>query len=161
MRIVIWVLFTFTSVVALSQTKNSFSSGDLSALSNLPVRWEHYWNTHDMDGMGTLLSNDIDFVNVSGVWAKGKKETVLQHKQKHLGMFSKSVWTTDSVSVKYLMSNLAVIHIGWGISGDYNPEDHTPSKPRHGLFTWLVKKNEGRWLVIQVANVNIRVYKPT
>ena len=52
-------------------------------LKDLTIKWQDYWNSHNMDLMGTLLQEDVDFVNVAGVWLKGKAATINDHKQKH------------------------------------------------------------------------------
>jgi hypothetical protein len=59
------------------------------------------------------------------------------------------------VNIKYVKSDLAIIHVGWGITGDLDA-DGTPRKPRHGIFTWVVIKTKGQWLLLAVSNVNIR-----
>ena len=133
-----------------------YSSADLSALRALPVTWEQCWNSHDMDRMGTLLRNDVDFVNVAGIWLKGKAAVVKDHKQKHQGVvFKPSNWTTDSVAIRYIKSDLAILHIGWGVTGDNDP-DGTPRTPRHGIFTWVASKDNGQWQLLAVHNVNSR-----
>jgi uncharacterized protein (TIGR02246 family) len=138
------------------QQQSAYNSKDLAALNQLPVKWQHYWNTHDMDSMGTMLSDDIDFINVAGVWMKGKIAAVKDHKEKHLGVrFKTSVWQTDSVAVKYVKPDIAIMHIGWGISGDFENET-TPRPPRHGIFTWIVNKKNSRWFLIAVQNTNIK-----
>jgi len=141
--------------VGFCQTKQGYNYKDTNALNNLAVKWEKYWNTHDMDSMGTLLTDDVDFVNVAGQWLKGKKETVATHKERHHIVFKESIWTTDSVTIKYVKSDLAIMHIGWGITGDVDP-DGVARKPRHGIFTWVVIMKNNKWLVLAVHNVNIR-----
>ena len=80
----------------------TYKSKDLYALNNLIVRWDRYWNIHNMDSMGTLLRNDLDFINVAGQWLKGKKETVDAHKERHLVVFQNSTFKSTSVSIKYI-----------------------------------------------------------
>jgi len=48
------------------------------------------------------------------------------------------------VEVKYVKPDLAIMHIRWGIKGDFD-HDGTPREPRHGIFTWVVikEKNNG------------------
>jgi uncharacterized protein (TIGR02246 family) len=140
---------------SFSQTKQRYNSDDTKALDNLAIKWEKYWNTHDMDSMGTLLKDDVDFVNVAGQWLKGKKETVVTHKERHEIVFKESIWTTDSVTIKYVTSDLAIMHIRWGIKGDVDP-DGVARKPRQGLFTWVVTRQNNKWLILAVHNVNIR-----
>jgi hypothetical protein len=52
-----------------------------------------------------------------------------------------------------LRPNLAVLHWNWRIQGDRN-EDMTPRKPRFGLFTMIVEKQSGKWLVVVAQNTN-------
>ena len=154
----IYLAFVFIGFSALSsaQVPKLYNSIDLIKLNDLAIKWQHYWNIHDMDSMGTLLQEDVDFVNVAGVWLKGKTATIIDHKQKHLGIVLKnSVWTTDSVAIKYIKPDLALLHLSWGLSGDNDP-DGTPRKPRHGIFTWLVNQNDNEWKIITAQNTNKR-----
>jgi uncharacterized protein (TIGR02246 family) len=141
--------------VSFSQAKQGYNDKDGKALNNLVLKWEKYWNIHNMDSMGTLLTDDVDFVNVAGQWLKGKKETVATHKQRHEIVFKESIWTTDTVTIKYVKSDLALMHVGWGITGDVDP-DGVARTPRHGIFTWVVTKKNNKWSILAVHNVNIR-----
>ncbi len=68
MRVTILLLFAIhTWSGSDSQSLPKFKGKDIQALERLPVLWQHYWNTHNMDSMGTLLTEDIDFVNVAGI----------------------------------------------------------------------------------------------
>ena len=150
------VVFIFMIVFSFGQKLKTYSSVNQIKLKNLSVKWQNYWNNHNMDSMGTMLQNNVDFVNVAGVWLKGKSETIIDHKQKHLGIvFKNSIWTTDSVDIKFIKPDLAVIHLSWGLSGDNDP-DGTPRKPRHGIFTWLVIKEKNNWKILISQNTNKR-----
>ena len=108
----IYSAFVFISFLIFSfrQATKTYNVIDQKKLNDLTVKWQHYWNIHNMDSMGTLLQENVDFVNVAGVWLKGKAATIIDHKQKHLGIiFKNSVWTTDSVAIKYVKPDLAVI----------------------------------------------------
>ena len=149
------VALVTASLGGLCQNAKTYDSTDLAALNTLPVRWQQYWNHHDMDSMGTMLRNDVDFVNVAGVWLKGKQATINDHMRKHKGiMFKNSMWKTERVDIKYVKPDLAILHVSWGLTGD-NDADGTPRPPRHGIFTWVVSK-EDQWQVLAAANVNIR-----
>jgi uncharacterized protein (TIGR02246 family) len=143
------------SFSSFTQNDKIYPSKDLDALNALPVKFEHYWNIHNMDSMGTLLREEVDFVNVAGTWFRGKLATVNDHKDSHSMMFKTSIFTNDSVIVLYVKPDLAIMHIGWGISGDFDP-DGNPRKPRHGIFTWVVEKENQKWLILAASNVNIR-----
>jgi len=155
MRYFISLFFTLITLTGICQIVGKYSSKDQSQLYELTVKWERYWNIHNMDSMGTLLRNDVDFVNVGGGWLKGKEETVALHKKNHATIFKTSAWTTDSVAIKYVKPDLAILHIKWSIKGDFDP-DGTPRNPRHGVFTWVVTKQNHEWLLLAVHNVNVR-----
>lgn len=146
------------SLNSISQTP-AYNNKDLNELNALPAKWQRYWNTHNMDSMGTLLREDVDFVTVTGRWSKGKSEAIKHHKERHSFMFKSSVWQNDSIAIKYVKPDLAILHIGWGMSGDVEA-DGTPRKPRHGIFTWVVTKQKNKWLLLSVHNVNISATIP-
>jgi uncharacterized protein (TIGR02246 family) len=107
-----------------------------------------------MDAFSTLFANDVDFVTKSGNWLKGKEATVEHHRQNHATIFRDSKWMTEGVGVKFVKTDLAIVHIRWGISGDTH-HDGTPSRPRHGISTWVLAKRVGQWLLLAVQNANI------
>jgi uncharacterized protein (TIGR02246 family) len=148
-------LLSLVSVISFGQDAKTYKPKDQAALNNLVDRWGKYWNNHDMDSMGSLLHDDVDFVTVAGAWLKGKKEAVSGHKERHKVIFKTSIWRTDKVTIKYVSDDLAIIHINWGINGDVDP-DGTPRRPRNGIFTWVVIKQKQQWLLLAVHNVNIR-----
>jgi uncharacterized protein (TIGR02246 family) len=144
-----------TCAMGLSQSTGKYNSKDLAALNGLVTRWDRYWNIHNMDSMGTLLRDDVDFVNVAGQWLKGKKETVLLHKERHVIVFKNSTFTSDSAHIKYVGPGVAIMHINWQITGDVDP-DGKPRIPRKGIFTWVVTKESNQWLILAAHNVNVK-----
>jgi uncharacterized protein (TIGR02246 family) len=146
---------TILSISSFCQEPQHYPLKDMAALQALPVTWIRYWNSHNMDSMGTMLTEDVDFVTVAGTESKGKAAAVAQHKRTHSMQFKNSIFSIDSVDIKYVKPDLAIIHFGWGISGDLDP-DGTPRQPRHGIFLWVVIKHNERWLLLAVSNVNIR-----
>ena len=149
------IILAVFSLESFCQDGPRYSANDMTALQALPATFERCWNNHNMDSMGTMLTEDVDFINVAGTWFKGKTATVNDHKDSHSMMFKNSVLSTDSVDIKYVKSDLAIIHVGWGITGDLNA-DGIPRMPRHGIFTWVAVKTKRRWLLLAVSNVNIR-----
>lgn len=150
------IISCFIPFCGFCQQASTYSLKDSKALNDLTSKWQKYWNMHNMDSMGTLLREDVDFINVGGYWLKGKAQAIQDHKIKHQSVkFKSSIWQTDSVSIKYVKTDLAIIHLGWGISGDFE-NNGTPRQPRHGIFTWIVSKQNNKWLLLAVQNTNIR-----
>ncbi len=109
-----------------------------------------------MDALGALLREDVDFVNVAGVWLRGRQAVVQDHRQKHQSFrFQRSTWHTDSVRLKYVAPGVAVLHVGWGLQGDFETPT-TPRPPHHGIFTWVLCKDSRGWLLVAAQNTGFK-----
>ncbi len=75
------------SLRSFGQEDKIYHAKDLDALKSLPVKWEKYWNNHNSDSLGTMLKGDVDFVNLAGVWLKGREATVKLLRQVHQTTF--------------------------------------------------------------------------
>jgi hypothetical protein len=84
---------------------------------------------------------------------KGKRQSETERAAKHQTNLKNSVWETRKFTAQALAPNLALVCIDWGLSGDTD-FDGTPREPRSGIFSWLVIKRDGHWLVRAVHNTN-------
>jgi len=149
------MVLVIISTRSFGQDDMIYNTKDLDDLKSLPDKWEKYWNKHNMDSLSTMLTEDVDFVNLAGVWLKGKTASIKLLRLVHQTTFKSSVWTTDSIKIRYVKPDLAILHIGWGLSGDVDP-DGTNRKPKHGIFTWVVIKEKEQWKLLEMDNVNIK-----
>jgi uncharacterized protein (TIGR02246 family) len=128
---------------------------DERAIRLLAQQYESGWNTHDMDLLGRMRTDDIDFVVVTGEHRKGREASMAQLAEQHRTQFRDSTWTNEQVSVQFLRPDIALVHVDWAIKGDRNPDD-TPRPPRQGIFTWVVMKEEGVWKLRAAHNTDKR-----
>jgi uncharacterized protein (TIGR02246 family) len=131
------------------------SAEDEQAIRQLAQQYETGWNTHDMDLLGRMRTDDIDFVVVTGEHRKGRAASMAQLAEQHRTQFRDSTWTNEQVSVQFLRPDIALVHIEWAIKGDRDPDD-TPRPPRKGIFTWVVIKEGGVWKLRAAHNTNKR-----
>lgn len=126
---------------------------DRSAIEALGKRWQEAWNRHDMDALAMLMAEDVDFVTVSGPngWLKGRAQLREDHSQKHRTRFKDSVWTTKEMHIKFLRPDLALARVLWSTTGD-KVRHIKHGEPREGIFTWVVEKRAGKWLIIASQN---------
>ena len=99
------------------------------------------------------MADDVDFVNVGGDWLHGRADFELMHSRLLSGRFNRSTLTPLETRVRFLRPDLAVLHWDWKIVNDQNI-DLTPRTPRMGLFTMIVEKQKGKWLVAVAQNTN-------
>jgi ketosteroid isomerase-like protein len=129
------------------------------------------WNAHDMDAFGKLFAPDADFVNVAGDWWKGREDIQAQHAYSHgtipadtkgfeglrvyYGIFKSSTLRFAKIDVRFLRKDVAVAHASWELRGDAR----TPN-PRHGLFTFVLTRQQSGWFIAAAQNTEIdRVVK--
>jgi len=124
-----------------------------AAVRSVPQAFAAAWAKHDGHELAKIMSQDADFVNVGGDWLHGRADFELYHSRLLSGRFKESTITPLELAVRFLRPNLAVLHWSWRIQGDRN-EDLTPRKPRFGLFTMIVEKQSGEWLVVVAQNTN-------
>lgn len=130
---------------------SSQPTADDESIRGLATQFERAWNTHDMNILGSITTEDVDFVNVAGLHWKGRAEVVKEHAERHKVRFKNSVWTTERVSVQFLASDMALVHVDWQTRGDLD-FDLKPWPPRKGIFSWLVLKNAGSWRIRAAQN---------
>jgi uncharacterized protein (TIGR02246 family) len=91
---------------------------DEQTVRALAVQFETGWNTHDMNVLGSIVTEDIDFVNVAGMHWKGREEVVRKHAANHQTIFKDSIWTADAVNVQFIRPDMALVHVDSAIRGD-------------------------------------------
>jgi uncharacterized protein (TIGR02246 family) len=113
------------------------------------------WNRHDMDAFGALMAEDVEFINVLGMWWRGRKATVDAHKQVHASIFKDSLLGGRTASVKYLRPDVALVHISWDMTGHLELDrSGNPGKLREGVLTAVLTREGAGWLIRAVHNTD-------
>ena len=86
-----------------------------------------------MKALTGVLTNDVDFITVSGIWLKGKADFERHHAERHAMQFKESVWATNVVRIAFLKPDIALAHVTWSLKGNKDP-DGTPRPFRAGIF---------------------------
>jgi uncharacterized protein (TIGR02246 family) len=142
------VLVFLANCVVHAQTK-----GDQSAVRSIPQAFAAAWAKHDGHQLAKIMSDDVDFVNVSAEWLHGRADFETFHTRLLSGRFKESTLTPLETDVRFLRADQAVLHWNWSVVGDRN-QDMTSRRPRLGLFTMIVEKRHGEWLVVVAQNTN-------
>ena len=148
--VLILALLTLPSVAQTTQT-----SDDRRAIEALASSFQDSWNRHDIDALASLMAEDVDYVTVVGAkdWEKGRREFKDRHADAHKTMFKESVLTVKETHVRFIRPDLVIAHVLWATSGDVIP-NRKPGDARTGIFTWVVEKRVGRWLIIASQNTD-------
>lgn len=112
------------------------------------------WNRHDMDAFSALFAPDAEFVNVVGLWWRGRQEIKSAHEVTHATMFKNSRLTISGVSVRFPVVNIAIARSRWVLEGHVSPEG-SPLPARHGVLLNVLTKTSGGWSIIDSQNTDI------
>ena len=151
MKRVLWGLIL--SVFATALTCHAQTSANEAAVRNVPQKFAQAWGKHDGHELAKIMAKDVDFVNVGADWLQGRANFETYHTRLLSGRFKNSTLTPLKTEVRFLQANIAVLHWSWTVQGDKN-EDGTAREPRYGLFTMIVEKQGGEWLVVVAQNTN-------
>jgi uncharacterized protein (TIGR02246 family) len=125
----------------------SSNSKDDAAIKQIVADFSNGWNTHDAHSMCVSLADKLEWVNWRGE-ALGTREAVeKEHAELFADLYKNSHRTDEVKSINYLNPDLAVVDDYWSMTGA-KKRDGSDWPYRAGLYTFLMAKRNGRWLVI-------------
>lgn len=104
---------------------------------------EAAWNTHDMHRFAACFAEEADFVNVNGLWWRGRQEIEERHAASHATRFRQSRMTIRLAESREIAPGVAVAHNTWTMNGhDASGPGHT-TDTRRGISTWILRDRDG------------------
>src|SRR5215208_1760133 len=104
------------------RTSSDAIEDDVSGpVGSLVGRWGQAWNTHDMNALAALVTDDVAFVNVSGKRLLGREEFRRHHESIHHDQMRDSTWHTLGSEWRQLPGAQLLVHVEWTIGGDRDP----------------------------------------
>ena len=137
-------------------------SNDNAAINKLVDAMIYSWNNHNYDDMKNYATENTDWVNVVGMWWKGRKESQYAHQAYHNTILKTSVCEIKSVAVRFITNDVAIAHVMWQFR-DPNPPlpplppspDGKPNPSNDDLATLVFVKQNRKWLLTAGENVHI------
>ncbi|MDR6942271.1 SgcJ/EcaC family oxidoreductase [Mucilaginibacter pocheonensis] len=132
-------------------------SKDEAAINKQVDAIVYSWNHHNYNDLKNYATEHTDWVNVVGMWWKGRKESQYAHQAYHNTIFKTSVCEKRSVEIRFLTKDVALAHIVWHFYDPQNtplPDGKNPG-PTDGLATVVYVKQHGKWLMEAGENVVI------
>jgi uncharacterized protein (TIGR02246 family) len=129
-------------------------SSAIAEVTKVVHAFEECWNRHDMNAFAELFAPDAEFVNVVGLWWKGRDEIKKAHEFTHATMFKNSRLTIADVSVRFPLESLAIARSRWNLEGHVSPEG-APLPARDGILVTLLCRTPAGWLIVDAQNTDI------
>ena len=112
------------------------------------------WNRHDMAAFAALFAPDAEFVNVVGMWWRGRPEIRAAHESTHSSIFKNSRLSVLETKVRLPNEGIALARSHWKLEGHVGP-DGSALPPRNGLLLTVLQYKEDTWLIIDTQNTDI------
>jgi len=112
------------------------------------------WNSHDMKSFAELFAENADFVNVIGLWWRGRPEIQKAHEALHATRMRNSHLVATETAVRVLRPGVAVIHVRWELTGDTGIDSVT-LPTRQGILSLLTVKTGSKWLIASAQNTDV------
>jgi uncharacterized protein (TIGR02246 family) len=143
-------IFVISVACSASSARNkptpSPAGDDSAAVKQLVPAYVKAFNSHNIDALGQLFTEDADFTNVQGGTTGSRKEL-----QDHLApLFTtrlKTVRTQASVrKVRFLTPEIAVVTSDFEFTG-FKAPDGSDLPARKGFYDWIATRQNGRWMI--------------
>jgi uncharacterized protein (TIGR02246 family) len=112
------------------------------------------WNRHDMVALAALFAADAEFVNVVGIWWRGRAEIQAAHELTHSNMFKSSRLRLLETQIRVPVEGIAIARSRWQLEGHFGP-DGSALPPRTGVLLSVLQHKAGSWLIIDTQNTDI------
>lgn len=148
------------SVLLIINSLFCFAQGDDSILIESQVnRMVSDWNTHEFKNMAFYTTEDVEWINLVGMWWKGRKEVEKAH-QTGFDYFFKGVpFTRKSLHIRLLIHDVAIANLVCHVGSLFPPDgvdrvtNRTPETDN--ILTLVYVKRNGTWLLSAGQNTII------
>lgn len=146
------MIFLLISGLILAQNRTQ----DETAINKQVDAMIYSWNHHNYDDLKNYTTENTDWVNVVGMWWKGRKESQYAHQQYHNTIFKTTIMEKTSVTIRFVTKDVAIAHVVLHTSGGDVPlPDGKKQEPTDGLATLVYVKQNQKWLMTAGENVVI------
>ncbi len=129
-------------------------AAEISAIKGVGAAFVDDWNRHDMKALGSLFSDDAQFVNVIGLWWHSRAEIQKEHEALHATRMRSSHLVATETAVRLLDPDAAVLVHRWELTGDTGIDGVTLPM-RRGIMTLVTVKEGHRWQIVSAQNTDI------
>src|SRR5665213_1264056 len=127
--------------------------GQSAGLTEITIRFQEAWNTHDMEAFGRLFHPDATFVNRFATYWRGGDQIVAGHAGIHASIYRDSTLAIDAPDVDPISDDAAILHFWSRLSAG---AAH-PAGPHQvdTLILAVVTRRDGEWRIQAAENVTL------
>jgi uncharacterized protein (TIGR02246 family) len=112
------------------------------------------WNRHDMKAMHALDTEDVEWINVTANYWRGKAAVYKGHDTIHRTIFAKTDMSVLDMTARSLAPGVAVVVATMNFGPVISPKGETaPELKTRGTFTMV--KRDGIWKIAHFQNTSV------
>jgi uncharacterized protein (TIGR02246 family) len=113
------------------------------------------WNQHDMKAFVSFMTEDVEWVNVVGMWWKGKDKVYQAHQAYHQTIFkNRQFHKPETVELKLIAPGAVLATTIAVVDGFTTPSGHVEPAGR-SVLTEIFVHRDGKWLVLEGHNTTL------
>ena len=133
------------------------SQSDEDQIRDLENRFNAAWDAHDPEGLSESLVDDAQFITVNGAWTKSRAgfRALMARLHGPTGPYHSSTRRSPQMQVTFLAPEVALLHTRLWIKGEVM-HDALSQEDRESVGTRVLRKIDGRWLIVATQNTDVR-----
>jgi uncharacterized protein (TIGR02246 family) len=156
MRRIFISLLLMAGVIAATNIIVARSASDEQAVRKVLASFDEAFNSHNADAAAALFTEDAEFINVAGMWWRGRAEITRGTAWVLANIFQNTRLQTDSVSVRFPERDTAIGVVTQHTVGSFVLPDGTRISGTNNRLTYVLVKRASRWLIVSGQNTEIR-----
>lgn len=160
MKLLPFKLLALAGLAIVASASPCAAAADAPEIQAVESAQEAAWNAHDAHAYMDLFTADAVLINVLGWQWNGREEAEQKLGRAFEFVFAESKLHIDAVKVRTLSPDLALAYVSWTMVGAKSPDGSGAGIPQHGIQTQLLRKADGRWLILSFQNTNAVPERP-
>jgi uncharacterized protein (TIGR02246 family) len=141
----LFVSVSLTFPMAGVRAQSNSSDAETAAVRKVIDDFVGAFNRHDARGWAMPFAEDGDFTNVSGLTRHGRKEVEERFQGLFAGSLKAAHRTATVRHIRFVKPDVVAADAEWELVGS-RAADGSENPVRKGIFTWVMVKQEGRWM---------------
>lgn len=136
------------------------SAADETAIRRTVQRMATNFANHRFADMATYTTPDVSWVNIVGMWWRGRPAVQQAHQQVFDTIFNGVAFKPGAVTVRGLTPDVALVNMYCYVGAFYPPDGINHGTNKEGdaddLLTLVLVKKQGKWLLTAGQNTVVR-----
>jgi len=138
-------VFSISFLIAGARAQSNSSDAESAAIHKVIDEFVGAFNRHDAHGWAAPFGEDGDFTNVTGLTLRGQEKVEERFKELFAGVLKNAHRVVTVRHLRLVRPDVAAVDAEWALDGSL-ARDGSVNPVRKGIFTWVMVKENGRWM---------------